>query len=171
MDNETVQIKRYPNRRYYSRSASKYVSLGEIEDMVKCGKKVEIRDSQTGDDITRSVLTQIIVERQPDKMLLFPKDMLHLILRSNEVTADFLQDYFRQSLAYLHYLQQHGASVPSLARPMHWVREWLNAMGAGNTNEAKDSDADDLQPHEEPAELADRLEKLEERLKELENKT
>ncbi|MCA9072692.1 MAG: polyhydroxyalkanoate synthesis regulator DNA-binding domain-containing protein, partial [Planctomycetaceae bacterium] len=74
---DPIQIKRYPNRRYYARNTSQYVSLKDIEEMVQSGATVEIVDTQTGDDITRTVLTQIIMERQPEKMALFPSDMLH----------------------------------------------------------------------------------------------
>ena len=121
MSAERVQIKRYPNRRFYDRNASKYISLEEIEKLVRSGRKVEIRDSQSGEEITRSVLTRIILERQPDKMLLFPTDMLHFILRANEASTGFLRDYFQHSLTYLDYLSRHGSAASTLARPMHWV--------------------------------------------------
>ena len=98
MPDEPIVIKRYPNRRFYARHTSKYVSLQEIEEMVKSGKNVEIRDSQTSEELTRSVLTRIIMERQPEKMRLFPTDMLHFILRSNDVMSGFLRDYFQHSL-------------------------------------------------------------------------
>src|SRR3990170_8078321 len=79
MTDETIQIKRYPNRRFYARNTSKYVSLPEIEEMVRAGQTVDVRDSQTGDDITHPVLTQIIMDRQPEKIALFPIEMLHSI--------------------------------------------------------------------------------------------
>ena len=66
MNDGPILIKRYPNRRYYARNTSKYVSLKEIEQMVQNGQTVEIRDSQTGDDMTQAVLTQIIMERYRD---------------------------------------------------------------------------------------------------------
>lgn len=123
---EPIQIKRYPNRRFYARHTSRYVSLAEIEEMIQQGHTVEIRDSQTGEDLTRSVLTQIIMEQHPDKMKLFPVDMLHLILRSNDLMSDFLRDYFRQSLTYLDYLQKHS-SATALVPPTNWFQAWLNA--------------------------------------------
>jgi polyhydroxyalkanoate synthesis repressor PhaR len=129
---ETIQIKRYPNRRFYARHTSRYVSLAEIEEMIQQGHTVEIRDSQTGEDLTRSVLTQIIMEQHPDKMKLFPVDMLHLILRSNDLMSDFLRDYFRQSLTYLDYLQKHN-SATALVPPTNWFKAWLDAA-AGLSN-------------------------------------
>lgn len=179
MPEEVVQIKRYPNRRYYARSESKYVSLPEIEAMVQAGQTVEIRDSQSGEDLTRVVLTQIIMERQPDKMKLFPTDMLHFVLRSNEVTADFLRDYFRHSLTYLRYLQQHSATATTFVRPMHWVKAWLDgiASGTAEVQQAETAEVPTRQPPsdgedttDEAVQLARRVELLEQRLRELEAK-
>jgi polyhydroxyalkanoate synthesis repressor PhaR len=166
MAGDPIQIKRYPNRRYYARSTSQYVSLQEIEDMVQGGETVEIRDSQSGDDLTRAVLTQIIMERQPEKMSLFPSDMLHFIVRSNDAMSDFLRDYFRHSLTYLDYLQRHSAATP-LTQPMHWMKAWLDGIAPKPRVEEKvrrdaTASSDD--------QLADRIHELEERLRQLESK-
>ncbi len=129
MPDERIQITRYPNRRFYARNESRYVSLEEIEEMVRADKSVEIRDSQTDEELTGAVLTRIIMERQPEKMRLFPIDMLHFIVRSNDVMSDFLRDYFRHSLPYLEYLQKHSAAaVTTLVRPMHWMKAWLDSI-------------------------------------------
>jgi polyhydroxyalkanoate synthesis repressor PhaR len=164
MPNTPIQIKRYPNRRYYARNTSKYVSLKEIEEMIKAGETVEICDSQSGEDMTRSVLTQIILERQPDKMALFPSAMLHGILRSNDVMSDFLRDYFRQSVTYLDYLQRHSATTKTLTQPMHWIKAWLDGI---TPSPAENSDDSKQEGDSEP--LSHRVEQLEERLRELEN--
>lgn len=166
MAGDPIQIKRYPNRRYYARNTSQYVSLQEIEDMVQAGETVEIRDSQSGDDLTRAVLTQIIMERQPEKMSLFPSDMLHFIVRSNDAMSDFLRDYFRHSLTYLDYLQRHSAATP-LTQPMHWMKAWLDGIAPKPHAEEKSRrDA----PASADDELADRIHELEERLRQLEAK-
>ena len=128
MSGEVIQIKRYPNRRFYARNSSKYVSLKEIEEFVQQGKTVEVTDSQTGESLTAAVLAQIIIDRQPDKILLFPVDMLHGIVRSNEMVTDFLRDYFLHSLTYLDYLQRHGASAKALVNPMHWAKVWMDGF-------------------------------------------
>ena len=161
MQNGPIQIKRYPNRRYYARHTSKYVSLQEIEKLIEGGQTVEIRDSQTGEDLTRSVLTQIITDRQPEKMDLFPTDMLHFIVRSNDVMSGFLRDYFRHSLTYLDYLQQHSPAKQSLAQPMHWAKLWLDSIAPSPKKESPRK--------QEPAELTSRIEELEQRIKQLES--
>ena len=127
MPRTPIQIKRYPNRRYYARHTSQYVSLKAIEELVQSGETVEIRDSQTGEDLTRAVLTQIIMERQPDKLAMFPADMLHFIVRSNDAMSGILRDYFHQSLTYLDYLQRHSTATP-FHHPIHWVKSWLEAV-------------------------------------------
>lgn len=167
MADAPIQIKRYPNRRYYARHTSKYVSLQEIEGMIKAGQTVEIRDSQSGNDLTRAVLTQIIMERQPDKMSLFPSDMLHFIVRSNDAMSGFLRDYFRHSLTYLEYLQRHSGGTP-LAQPMHWVKAWLDAISPNPEENIEASASKD--EGETPTELGQRIEELEERLRQLESK-
>ncbi|MEM9185097.1 MAG: polyhydroxyalkanoate synthesis regulator DNA-binding domain-containing protein [Planctomycetota bacterium] len=170
---EVVRINRYPNRRYYNRTASKYISLDDIERLVVEGKRVEIQDNQSKEDITRSVLARILLERQPDKMLLFPSDMLHFILRANEVSTGFLKDYFRHSLTYLDYLSTHNPAASTLVKPMHWVKAWLDGIGSaavaatgedGPTNGSSVTE----KPSEHEVELEQRVRELEERIQQLE---
>lgn len=167
MTDGPILIKRYPNRRYYAHNTSKYVSLKEIEQMVQNGETVEIRDSQTGDDMTQTVLTQIIMDRYPEKMTLFPNDMLHFILRSNDVMSGLLGDYFRHSLAYLDYLQQHHPAK-TMVDPMHWVQLWLQSISP-TTNEVPPVPEERPPAPSESAQLAQRLKQLEERLEQLES--
>jgi polyhydroxyalkanoate synthesis repressor PhaR len=169
MPDTPIQIKRYPNRRYYAKHASKYVSLKEIEEMVKDGTNVEIRDSQTGEDLTRTVLTQIIMERQPDKMELFPTDMLHFMVRSNDVMSGFLHDYFHHSLTYLDYLQKHTPTAKNLATPMHWVKAWLDGFTPKGSNDSEKSPSDDV-ADSSASDLTERIEQLESRIRQLESK-
>lgn len=155
MNERLVQIRRYPNRRFYARHESRYVSLQEIEQLIQDGKTVEIRDSQTDEDVTRVVLAQLILKQQPEKMALFPVDMLHFILRSNELMSGFLRDYFRQSLAYLDYLQSHGAELPPLGPPRHWMRAlWQGIL-------PRQTDQTDPEQQAEQAEQVEQVEQVE----------
>jgi polyhydroxyalkanoate synthesis repressor PhaR len=177
MAKSPILITRYPNRRFYARNESKYVSLEGIEQMIREGETVEIRDSQTDEDLTRAVLARIIMERQPEKMRLFPIDMLHGILRSNEVTTDFLRDYFRHALPYLEYLHRHSAAAMTLAQPMHWVKAWLDgiprpprgAEGLDPSAAVSESPLRDVPgPDADAALLARRVAELEARIRQLE---
>ena len=51
---EVISIKRYPNRRLYDRQARRYITLQDLEDLVLQGNKIEVRDSRTGEDLTRA---------------------------------------------------------------------------------------------------------------------
>jgi polyhydroxyalkanoate synthesis repressor PhaR len=167
VSNEHIRIKRYPNRRFYASHTSKYVSLTQIEEFIRDGATVEIVDSQTGEDITRLVLVQIIAERHPEKISMFPPAMLHSILRANDVMVEFLQDYFRNSLAYLDYFQKHGASG-SFEEPMHWMKAWLDNWSRQPAGGSRPSRPMAGEPTADQAELVDRIGQLERRLAELE---
>src|SRR4051794_29446121 len=93
-----VPIKRYPNRRFYDRSSSKYITLQEIEDLVRGGRTIEVRDSKNDEDLTRVVLTQILLERHPQRMDLFPIPMLHMMLQANDLALEFFRVFLRLSL-------------------------------------------------------------------------
>ncbi|MEX2306227.1 MAG: polyhydroxyalkanoate synthesis regulator DNA-binding domain-containing protein [Pirellulales bacterium] len=166
MPDEPIRIKRYPNRRLYASHTSRYVALPEIEQMIRDGATVEIVDSQTGEDLTRSVLVQIIAEKHPDKIAMFPTAMLHSMLRANDVITEFLREYFRNSLAYLDYFQKHGASAP-FDQPMHWMKAWLDQWPmtpvAKRAPKAEDKTASD-----DDREIAERIARLEQRIAELE---
>src|ERR1051326_4658023 len=61
---EPVTIKKYANRRLYNTGTSTYVTLEDLATMVKNGEEFAVYDAKTGEDITRSVLTQIIFEQE-----------------------------------------------------------------------------------------------------------
>ena len=166
MSTEPIRIKRYPNRRFYASHTSRYVSLPEIEQMIRDGATVEIVDNQTGEDITRSVLVQIIAEKHPDKTAMFPPAMLHSILRANDVMTDFLREYFRNSLAYLDHFQKHGASAP-FEQPMHWMKSWLENWPSQPIAKGAPKSEAQADPNEK-REIAERIALLEQRIAELE---
>jgi polyhydroxyalkanoate synthesis repressor PhaR len=79
-DKATITIKKYANRRLYNTATSSYVTLDDLAQMVKDGGEFVVYDAKTGEDITRSVLTQIIVEEEGKGANLLPISFLrHLI--------------------------------------------------------------------------------------------
>jgi len=78
---EPVVIKKYANRRLYNTSTSSYVTLDHLCEMVKQGTEFEVRDARSGDDITRSVLTQIIFEEEGKGQNLLPIRFLRQLIR------------------------------------------------------------------------------------------
>jgi polyhydroxyalkanoate synthesis repressor PhaR len=78
---EPVIIKKYANRRLYNTQTSSYVTLDHLCEMVKEGTDFEVRDARTGEDITRSVLTQIIFEEENKGQNLLPIRFLRQLIR------------------------------------------------------------------------------------------
>jgi len=78
---EPVVIKKYANRRLYNTQTSSYVTLDHLCEMVKEGVDFEVRDARTGEDITRSVLTQIIFEEEAKGQNLLPIRFLRQLIR------------------------------------------------------------------------------------------
>jgi polyhydroxyalkanoate synthesis repressor PhaR len=112
---EPVIIKKYANRRLYNTGTSTYVTLEDLAGMVKSGEDFIVYDAKTGEDITRSVLTQIIFEQENKggqnllpvaflrQLIRFYGDSMHpLVSRFLEVSIDSLtreQEKFRQQMS------------------------------------------------------------------------
>src|SRR5258707_6600644 len=73
-------IKKYANRRLYNTGTSTYVTLEDLAGMVKRGEDFVVQDAKTGDDITRAVLTQIIVEEEGKGQNLLPISFLRQLI-------------------------------------------------------------------------------------------
>ncbi|THD82555.1 MAG: polyhydroxyalkanoate synthesis repressor PhaR [Phenylobacterium sp.] len=97
---ERVVIKKYANRRLYNTASSSYVTLEHLSEMVKKGVDFVVYDAKTNDDITRSVLTQIIFEEESQGQSLLPIQFLRQLISfyGNSVQA-FLPSYLELSLA------------------------------------------------------------------------
>ncbi|OYD80531.1 MULTISPECIES: polyhydroxyalkanoate synthesis repressor PhaR [Azospirillum] len=76
----TITIKKYANRRLYNTATSSYVTLDHLCQMVKDGLDFVVYDAKTGEDITRSVLTQIIVEEESKGQNLLPISFLRQLI-------------------------------------------------------------------------------------------
>lgn len=94
-----VELRRYPNRRYYDCTRSQHLTLEDIYRLVRDGYSVTVSDSKTGEDITGRILTQLLLDHDPPKLAAFPAELLHQIIRSNEsLLKDFVQKYFTGAL-------------------------------------------------------------------------
>ena len=74
-------LKKYPNRRLYDTQTSSYITLADVKQMVLEGQHFEVRDAKTGDDLTRSILLQIILEEETGGVPMFSSQMLAQIIR------------------------------------------------------------------------------------------
>ncbi len=75
-----VVVKKYANRRLYNTESSSYITLENLADMVRAGRDFVVYDAKTGDDITRGVLTQIIVEEEGKGENLLPTNFLRQLI-------------------------------------------------------------------------------------------
>ncbi len=131
--NRRVELRRYPNRRYYDRTRSQHLTLEEIHQLVRDGYEVKVSDSKTGEDITAKVLAHIILEHDPPKLAAFPAELLHQIIRSNELLLrDFVEKYFNRALAAYLKSQEEFDRYLGQALGLYGVptmgRDWARMM-------------------------------------------
>ena len=74
-------IKKYPNRRLYDTQNSSYITLADVKQMVLAGDDFEVRDAKTAEDLTRSILLQIILEEESGGVPMFTAQTLSQIIR------------------------------------------------------------------------------------------
>ena len=154
-------IKRYSNRKLYDTQESRYVTLEEIEEMIRAGREISVVDASTGDDLTSVTLTQIILENERNHRANLPAAFLHQLIKHGEAWQDFVQTSMRASLE----------GVTSSQRDLERAfRDWAARAGwptmpappAEPRRDGGEPEADRLR--EEVAALRDRLRSLEERL-------
>ncbi|NVK17182.1 MAG: polyhydroxyalkanoate synthesis repressor PhaR [Methylocystaceae bacterium] len=94
-----ITIKKYANRRLYNTATSSYVTLDHLSQMVKDGTQFAVFDAKSGEEITRSVLTQIIVEEEAKGQNLLPVSFLrHLISFYGDSLQGLVPSYLEQTM-------------------------------------------------------------------------
>jgi polyhydroxyalkanoate synthesis repressor PhaR len=94
----TVLIKRYPNRKLYNTEAKRYITLDTIADLIRDGNDVEVRDHETGEDLTGVTLSQIIFEREKKDSGYLPSVLLANLIRTGGGTLDYFKRSFTASV-------------------------------------------------------------------------
>jgi polyhydroxyalkanoate synthesis repressor PhaR len=155
-------IKRYSNRKLYDTQESRYVTLEEIEEMIRGGREISVVDAATGDDLTSVTLSQIILEHERNHRGTLPTSFLHQLIKHGEAWQDFVQRSMRSSLE----------GIVTNQREMERVfRDWAARAGWGPPptppapeprRESAEPDAERLR--EEVSSLRERLRALEDRL-------
>lgn len=102
-----VVVKKYANRRLYNTESSSYITLDTLAEMVRGGRDFVVYDAKTGEDITRGVLTQIIVEQENKGSALLPTSFLrHLIAFYGDSLQNLVPRYLDQAMANFTRQQQ-----------------------------------------------------------------
>ena len=101
-------IKKYPNRRLYDTEESRYITLADVKDLVLNKIDFLVIDKKSGEDITRSILLQVISEQEQHGEAIMSQDFLSQVIRSyGNVMPGFIGNYLEQSLKLFMTQQQN----------------------------------------------------------------
>jgi polyhydroxyalkanoate synthesis repressor PhaR len=106
-------LKKYPNRRLYDTHTSSYITLADVKKMVLDSEEFEVRDAKTGEDLTRSILLQIILEEESAGMPIFSARMLEQIIRfyghaMQGMMGSYLEKNLQSFVDFQKQLVEHG---------------------------------------------------------------
>ncbi|SPE37696.1 PHA accumulation regulator DNA-binding protein [Candidatus Sulfopaludibacter sp. SbA3] len=118
---QPVIIRKYPNRRLYDTASRRYVNLDDLAAMIRKGTEIQVVDAKTGDDLTRVILTQVIVEDAKDQPTGLPLELLRqLIMASDRAGQEFLMWYLNSAFEAYEKVQKTALS------PIQMVKSFLS---------------------------------------------
>src|SRR5580765_6556529 len=125
-------IKKYPNRRLYDTEISSYITLEEVRQLVIDGEEFEVRDAKSGEDLTRSVLLQIIAEHEDKGQPMFTTQLLSQVIRFyGDSLQGFMGSYLERSMqVFLDQQQQFRSQLNTVMGQTPW--SMLNDMTERN---------------------------------------
>lgn len=143
-DGQQRIIKKYPNRRLYDTNTSSYITLAEVKQLVMTREPFEVRDVKTGDDITRSILLQIILEEEATGSPMFTAPVLESLIRFyGHAMQGFLGGYLEKNIQSLIEVQTRFAEQSKGLSPEMWTQfsalqpPVLQAMMGGSLEQSK----------------------------------
>jgi len=127
-------LKKYPNRRLYDTQTSSYITLSDVKRMVMQAEPFEVRDAKSGEDLTRSILLQIILEEETDGVPIFSTQMLAQLIRFyGHAMQGMMGAYLEKNLQTFVELQARmaqpakGLYDPAAFTPEAWT-QWLQGQ-------------------------------------------
>jgi polyhydroxyalkanoate synthesis repressor PhaR len=168
-----IVIKKYPNRRLYDTAKSRYINLEDIAVFIREGKDVQVLDAQTGEDLTRVTLTQIIVDDAKQQPTGLPLELLkQLIVSSDQVGREFIMWYLKSAYDAYHAVQtklQSGLTEMQTAAmsPIGMMKNFIQSQVAGKSAvQSSSPNAEELRLlRERIAELEARIDKPKQKAK------
>jgi polyhydroxyalkanoate synthesis repressor PhaR len=137
-------IKKYPNRRLYDTTTSSYITLSEVKLLVMGRESFEVRDAKSGDDLTRSILLQIILEEEANGSPMFTASVLESLIRFyGHAMQGFLGGYLEKNIQSLIEVQTRLAEQSKGFSPETWTQYMalqppvLQALMGGGTEQSK----------------------------------
>lgn len=114
-------IKKYPNRRLYDTQTSSYITLAEIKQLVMESAPFVVRDAKSGEDLTRSILLQIILEEEAGGTPMFSTSVLSNIIRFyGHAMQGFMGGYLEKNIQTLQDMQTRMAEQSKGLSPEMW---------------------------------------------------
>jgi len=116
MADSVRMIKKYPNRRLYDTANSGYITLADVKQMVLEGIEFQVIDAKTGDDLTRAILLQIILDEESGGVPMFSSEMLSQMIRfygsaQQTVIGQYIEQNVKAFLAIQKKLQEQAKQV------------------------------------------------------------
>ncbi|MDA1117256.1 MAG: polyhydroxyalkanoate synthesis repressor PhaR [Proteobacteria bacterium] len=100
-------IKKYPNRRLYDTKTSSYITLADVKQMVLKQEEFQVLDAKSGDDLTRAILLQIILEEESGSVPMFSADLLSQMIRSyGGAMQGFMGSYLEKNVEAFQHIQK-----------------------------------------------------------------
>lgn len=126
---DTVRvIKKYPNRRLYDTDTSSYITLAEVKALVMDNERFVVRDAKTNEDLTRSILLQIILEEETAGVPIFTEQVLANIIRFyGHAMQDFMGSYLEKNVQIFMDLQAKMTEQSKGLNPEVW-NQFMNAQ-------------------------------------------
>ena len=116
-------IKKYPNRRLYDTTTSTYIPLAEVKQLVMASENLVVRDAKTGEDITRSILLQIILEEEAGGAPMFSEAVLANIIRFyGHAMQGFMGSYLEKNIQMFTDMQARLAEQSPGMTPEAWAK-------------------------------------------------
>ena len=114
-------IKKYPNRRLYDTDTSTYITLTEVRQLVMDSAPCAVRDAKTGDDLTRSILLQIILEEEAGGAPMFTEAVLGNIIRFyGHAMQGFMGSYLEKNVQVFAEIQTKLTEQSKVVTPEMW---------------------------------------------------
>ncbi len=116
-------IKKYPNRRLYDTEISSYITIEDVRQLILEGEQFEVRDAKSGEDLTRSVLLQIIADQEQDGEPMLSTRMLSQLIRFyGDSLQGFMGNYLERSMqVFLDQQQVFRQQMGSLLGQGPWA--------------------------------------------------
>jgi len=116
-------IKKYPNRRLYDTEISSYITIEDVRQLIVDGEQFEVRDAKTGEDLTRSVLLQIIAEHEEHGTPMFSTQLLSQVIRFyGDSLQGFMGSYLERSMQlFLDQQTQFRSQLNSMLGQTPWT--------------------------------------------------